>query len=323
MNHVTNRSAEPLHVILGAGQIGTRVAKLLTESGQRVRLVQRSRAANQLPLVDHVSGDIKDLDFAEQVTRGATVVYDCMNPPYHEWPELLLPIARGALHGATRAGAKLVALDCLYMYGKPQGPMNEDSPLEPSSKKGALRVELARERLSAHARGDLTLAIGRASDFFGEALPYSCWSDRFFERLYAGKPGECMGDPDMPHSYTYAGDVARALVTLGASDEANGKVWHLPTAPAESTRSLTRRLGRELGLDADVTRVPRWLLGAAGLFSPFLREVREMTYQWEVPFVMDDTRFRETFGYGATAVNEQVERVAAWAKRRFEKPLAA
>jgi nucleoside-diphosphate-sugar epimerase len=319
MNHATHRTQESLHVVLGAGQIGTRVAKLLTASGHRVRLVQRSRAPNQLPLVDHVSGDIKNLEFAEAVTRGAAVVYDCMNPPYHEWPELLLPIARGALHGATRAGAKLVALDCLYMYGKPGGPMREDSPLVPSSKKGALRVELAHERLSAHARGDVRVTIGRASDFFGEALPYSCWSERFFQRLYARKSGECMGDPDMPHSYTYADDVARALVTLGASDAADGKVWHLPTAPAESTRSLTNRLGRELGLEADVTRVPRLFLRAAGLFSPFLREVLEMTYQWEVPFLLDDSRFRETFGYGATPVEAQVRSTAAWARSRFGK----
>jgi nucleoside-diphosphate-sugar epimerase len=323
MNHATNRQEPALHVVLGAGQIGTRLAKLLIESGQRVRLVQRSRATNQLPLVDHVSGDIKKLDFAESVTRGAAVVYDCMNPPYHEWPELLLPIARGALHGATRAGAKLVALDCLYMYGKPKGPIHEDSPLAPSSKKGALRVELARERLTAHSRGDVTVTIGRASDFFGEDLPYSCWSERFFQRLYAGKPGECMGDPDMPHSYTYAGDVARALVTLGASDDANGKVWHLPTAPAESTRSLAKRLGRELGLEAKVTRVPKLFLRAAGLFSPFLREVVEMTYQWELPFVIDDSRFRETFGYGATPVEEQVRSTAAWARARFGNAVAA
>jgi hypothetical protein len=148
--------------------------------------------------------------------------------------------------------------------------MREDSPLAPSSKKGALRVELASERLAAHARGDVRVTVGRASDFFGEDLPYSCWSDRFFQRLYAGKPGECMGDPDMPHSYTYAGDVR-----------------------------------------------------GAGLLSPFLREVLEMTYQWEMPFSVDDSRFRETFGYGATPVDVQVRSTAAWARSRFVNGVAA
>jgi nucleoside-diphosphate-sugar epimerase len=303
-----------LHVVLGAGQIGTRVADILLARGHRVRIVRQGRGGEPRPGLEWASGDITQIAFASDVTRGAAVVYDCMNPPYHRWPELLLPIARGALHGATKAGAKLVALDCLYMYGRPTGPLRESSPLSPCSKKGALRVALAEERLGAHRRGDVRVAIGRASDFFGPDLPYSCWSRRFFERAAAGKPGECMGDPDMPHAYTYAPDVARALVTLGERDEALGQVWHLPTNPAESTRALAARLGQALGVRVEVARVPRLLLHAIGVFSPFMREVREMAYQWDVPFELDDTRFRAAFGQGPTPIDEAVAATAAWAR---------
>jgi nucleoside-diphosphate-sugar epimerase len=314
---MTNQQTSQIHVVLGAGQIGARLVKLLLDRGHSVRVVARAQVASSVPRLERLGGDITDLAFAEHATRGASVVYDCMNPPYHKWPELLLPIARGALHGASKAGAKLVALDCLYMYGSPTGPMNEDAPLAPCSKKGALRVDLGELRIGSHRRGDTRVAIGRASDFFGADLRYSAWNNRFFECIYAGTPGECMGDPDMPHSYTYVEDIARALVTLGEREEANGRVWHLPTAPAESTRALTRRLGRALGLDADVRRVNRLVLRAAGLFSPFMREVAEMTYQWEVPFVLDDTRFRQTFGYGATPIEHAVAATAQWADKRF------
>lgn len=307
----------PLHVVLGAGQIGSRVATRLTAAGHRVRQIHTGRSAHARAGVERVAGDITDLAFAEAATRGAAVVYDCMNPPYHKWPTLLLPIARGALHGAARAGARLVALDCLYMYGRPQGPMREDSPLNPCSKKGAQRVELAELRLAAHRRGDVAVAIGRASDFFGADLPFSAWSDRFYKKVLAGRPAECMGDPDMPHAYTYVEDIADALVLLGARDEAPGQVWHLPTAPAESTRALARRLGAALGLRADVARMPRLLLRALGLVSPFMREVAEMTYQWEVPFEVDDSRYRASFGVAPTPVDDQVERTAAWARQRY------
>lgn len=307
----------PLHVVLGAGQIGTRLAQLLLARGLRVRQVRRGAPGPGQPDLEWRSGDITDLAFAEAATRGAAVVYDCMNPQYHQWDELLLPMARGALHGATRAGARLVALDCLYMYGRPTGPMTEDAPLTPCSRKGELRVQLGELRLSADRRGELKVAIGRASDFFGADLPYSGWSDRFYRRVLAGKSAECMGDPDMPHSYTYADDIATALAVLGRRDEAVGRVWHLPTPPAESTQALADRLGRALGIDIRVKRVPKLVLRAAGLFVPFMREVVEMTYQWEVPFVIDDTRFRTTFGVAATPVDAAVAATAAWARRTY------
>lgn len=308
-NHET-----PLHVVLGAGQIGNRVARLLVARGLRVRLVNRSARATAPAGVEVVTGDITDHAFAERAAAAAAVVYDCMNPPYHLWPELLLPLASGALHAASSAGAKLVALDCLYMYGRPSGPMTEESPLAPCSKKGALRVTLGELRLAAHQRGDVRVAIGRASDFFGSDLPFSAFSERFWQRVRAGKPAECMGDPDMPHSYTYVEDIARALVTLGEREESLGRVWHLPTPPAESTRALNARLGRAVGLSIETQRVPRWLLRTIGVFSPFMREVHEMAYQWDVPFVLDDSRFRATFGQGATAIDDAVAEVAGWAR---------
>ncbi|MDC0667421.1 NAD-dependent epimerase/dehydratase family protein [Nannocystis radixulma] len=304
----------PLHVVLGAGQIGGRLVELLRARGLRVRQVRRTGGAAGRELV---AGDITDLEFARRATEGAAVVYDCMNPAYHRWPQELLPIARGALHGAAHAGARLVALDCLYMYGRPTGPMREDSPNAPCSKKGELRVRLAELRLAADRKGDVPVAIARASDFFGAGLTYSAWNDRFFRRILAGRNGEVFGDPDLPHAYTDVDDVARALATLGASDRAFGQIWHIPTAPAESTRSLARRLARALGRDVDVAGMPRWLVRTMGLFSPMMRELVEMLYQFEVPFEVDDAKFRAAFGWGATSLDDAAARTAAWARAHY------
>lgn len=254
-----------------------------------------------------------------------------LDPQYHQWPRLLLALGRGSLHGATRAGARLVALDCLYALGAPDAPMREDTLHAPRSKKGELRVALEQLRTDAARRGDLSLAIGRASDFFGPELAYSAWSERFFTRIYAGKAAECMGDPDVPHAYNFADDVARALVTLGEDPRALGvhgrdgfsSIWHLPTAPAESTRQLAARVGRALNLEARVARVPRWLIKTAALFSPFMRELAEMTYQWDVPFLVDDSRFVTTFGQPATPLAESAAVTAAWAAQRFGAPAPA
>jgi nucleoside-diphosphate-sugar epimerase len=206
------------------------------------------------------------------------------------------------------------------MYGRPDGAMNEDTPMNPCSKKGALRVKTAELRLDADRRGDVRVAIARGSDFFGSDLPYSMFSDRFYERVFAGKKGECTGDPDMVHSYTYAPDVAAGLATLGDSAnarEAMGKVWMLPTERAESTNALGRRLGKALGVPAEFKRVPMFVLRGLGVFSPMLREIAEMAYQWEAPYVIDDSRFRKTFGASPTSIDAQVAQTARVALKKF------
>jgi len=310
----------PLHVIFGAGQIGTRVAKLVLARGHRVRMVSRSGAA--VAGAEQATGDARDPGFVAEAARGAGVVYDCANPLYQHWKRDLLALGRGTLHAATTAGAKLVALDCLYMYGAPAAPMAEDAPIRPCSRKGALRAELAALRLSALERGDARVAIARASDFFGPALPASWWSDRFVSRVLAGKPGECLGDPDLPHSYTYADDVARALVTLADAPDADG-VWHVPTVPAETTRQLAARLGAALGRSITMTRMSPLLLRALGVVAPFMRELPEMAYQWEAPFLLDDRKFRTRFGIEPTPIDEQVAVMVAWARARFAGQRAA
>lgn len=306
---------QALHVVLGAGQIGHRLAQMLVASGHRVRQVRQSAQLSTIAGVELVAGDITDPAFAERVGAGASVVYDCMNPPYHRWPELLLALGRGSLRAAETSGARLVALDCLYMYGRPQGPMGEDHPLAPCSKKGELRVQLAELRLAATGR--VPVAIGRASDFFGTGLPSSLFSDRLFERILAGKRAEVFGNPDMPHAFTYADDVARGLATLGSHDAAPGHVWHLPTNPAITPRALMRELGRALDRDVEVMAVPRWLLRGMGLFSPLMREMVEMLYQFEAPFELDSARFTSTFGWRATPMPTAIAQTAAWARDRY------
>jgi nucleoside-diphosphate-sugar epimerase len=201
-----NGTTTNLHVIFGTGQIGTRIAQRLLERGARVRMVSRTPKAPRGAEV--AAGDARDLAFTAEAAKGAAVVYDTTNPLYQHWKRDLLALGRGTLHAATENHAKLVALDCLYMYGATAGPMSERTPIAPVSNKGALRAALAELRLAART----PVAIVRASDFFGTALPASWFGERFYQRAFAGKSVECLGDPDQPHSYTYAEDVAAALV---------------------------------------------------------------------------------------------------------------
>ncbi len=311
-------NTDALHVVLGHGQIGALVAEQLLSRGTPVRIVRRGPAGAARPGLQWASGDLSDLSFAEGATRGASVVYDCTSPSYDQWTTLLLPLSRGAMHGAAKAGAKLVALDNLYMYGRTSGPISESSPVAPCSRKGELRARLADERADAHRRGDVRVVTGRASDFFGPGVVrQTTYGDRFWRRAFAGKKVECLGDPDLPHALAYAPDVARGLVALGERDEALGQVWHLPSNPAESFRTVVGRLSGALGFPLGVTRMPRVALRAMGVFSPLIREVAEMAYQWDAPYLVDDSRFRAAFGHTPTPVDEIVGATAAWARETY------
>ncbi len=307
--------SQETHLVLGAGQIGPLVAERLLERGHRVRIGRRTATPARTEGAKTVSLDVRDADAVARAAEGATVVYNCVNPLYHQWPEMLLPLTRGITDGARRAGARVVALDCLYMYGD-TSHMSESTPPAPRSKKGALRQESGEYMLGAG------VAIGRAADFFGPRAPQSIFGDRFFERVFANKSVEVFGDIDQLHTYSYVADVAAGLVALGSRDDISG-IWMLPVQPAETTRALLDRVSRALDRPIKTMQVPSWLLRGIGVFQPMMRELAEMTYQWKQPYVVDDTKFRTAFGFGATPWDDSISATTSWAQSTWGVRAAA
>ena len=303
-----------LHVVFGAGQVGPRVASLLRAEGHRVKVGRRS-AGKTRNGIETVAVDVSDAAQVAKATEGASVVYSCINPEYHRWPQLLMPLMRGLTEGTKKSGARLVTLDCLYMYGD-TSHMKEDSPINPVAKKGVLRGEAGKILLDAGA------AIGRAADFFGPDAPLALLGENFWKRVIAGKSAQLFGDPDQLHSYSYTPDVARGLVALGSRPGTEG-VWMLPVQPAETTRAVVERFAKALGREIPISTVPTWVLRALGVFQPMMREMAEMTYQWKQPYVLDDAKFRKTFDIAPTPWNEAVAETLSWARATYAPAKAA
>jgi nucleoside-diphosphate-sugar epimerase len=301
-----------LHLILGAGQIGSLVADALRHSGKRVRVGRRTPSST--PGIETVSLDVCDPDAVAKAADGAEVVYHCANPAYRKWPELLLPMTRGIVDGTARAGARLVVLDNLYVYGD-TSHLREGQPMSPVSKKGELRKRATELVLERDARGDLFVAIARAADFYGPNAPQAVYGNRVFECAFAGRTLDVLGDLDQVHSYAYVHDVARGLVVLG-SRKTRGE-WMLPAPSAETTRQLLDRFSAAIGRPIRTRHVANWMLRAIGLFAPQMREVVEMTYQWKQPYVVDDAKFRAAFGFGATPWAEAIAQTARWASATY------
>ncbi|HYG68164.1 MAG TPA: NAD-dependent epimerase, partial [Anaeromyxobacteraceae bacterium] len=131
----------------------------------------------------------------------------------------------------------------------------------------------------------------------------------------AGRAAPFLVSPDTPHTYHYVRDVAAGLAALGtAGDDVLGKVWMLPCAPAVTSRALVDRFAVALGRPIRIRRLPRLALSALGLAVPLIRELNEMAYQWEEPFVVDDRRFRARFPEVApTPLDAAARETVEWA----------
>ena len=169
--------------------------------------------------------------------------------PVHQWPERFPPLQRGVLAAAERTGALLVSLENLYGYGPTGGrPMTEDMPLAATGVKGRARAAMTAELLAAAAAGRVRIAIGRASDFFGPGVTAgSTLGERVFGNALAGRRADFIGNPGLPHTYSYVPDIAAGLATLGTDARAVGQVWHLPGPATGTTRALLDLVAGQVG----------------------------------------------------------------------------
>jgi len=216
------------------------------------------------------------------------VVYRCLNAPYTDWPERFPPLQRGVLHAAESNDALLVSLENVYGYGPTGGrPMTEDLPLAATTAKGRTRAAMTEELLAASDAGRVRIAIGRASDFFGAGVTESTLGERAFANALRGRRADFLGDPSLPHTYSYVPDIAAGLATLGTDECAVGAVWHLPGPETVTTGQLLEILAREVGHPVEVRSVPRLVVRALGLVNPMMRALAEMSYEFDEPFVLD------------------------------------
>ncbi|MFF2077930.1 NAD-dependent epimerase/dehydratase family protein [Kitasatospora sp. NPDC058162] len=307
------------HLVVGHGPAGAATTRLLAEQGHEVRVVTRTEhPAAPVDGVEHLALDASDPVRLAEAARGAVAIHGCAAPPLPQWSARWPALASALCAAAEDSGAVLVMLGNLYGYGPVEGPMTEDLPLAATGPKGRVRAAAWEQARALHEAGRIRAVEVRASDFFGPGVTDGGHlAARVLPALLQGRPVSVLGDPDAPHSWTYLPDVARAMAELATDEAAWGRPWHVPTAPALPVRTMVERLTAEAGTDpVPVRRLSPVLLGAAGLFSPLLRELREVRYQFDRPFVVDSTAYESAFTVRATPLEEQLAATVAWWRER-------
>ncbi|MFK0261751.1 epimerase [Streptomyces angustmyceticus] len=302
----------PLHAVLGAGPAGTALAGELVRRRHAVRLVSRSGPDGAAEGIEPRAADVSTPEGALAAVEGAAVVYHCVNVDYHRQVEVMPRVQRAVLAAVETTGARLVVLDTLYPYGPTHGEvMTEATSWRATSRKGRMRAELDERYLDSHRAGRARVVLGRAADFVGPGVLNSTLGGAVFPGALTGGEVLGLGDIDLPHSYTDIRDVATGLATLGELPVGDGRVWHLPTAPAVTTRQIHTMIEERVG-----RQLHRVVLPEPRPFGPFdeafMNEYAEMFYQHTEPQIVDSTAFARTFGVHPTPLSATLDATVDW-----------
>jgi nucleoside-diphosphate-sugar epimerase len=290
-------SKQPLHTVLGAsGASGLGVLHALKTRNLAVRGVTRS---STIPDVDIVHADLLQLEATRKAIAGSDYVYLCAALPYfaniwqRDWPRMM----QNVITACAEIDAVLIFLDNIYMYGPAplRVPFDESHPQHPTSGKGKARKETADLLLEAIQAGKVRGVIGRSADFYGPATINSMLYISFLERMLEGKAPQSLFPLDIPHTYANTADNGRALVELALDPGTHGQVWHLPVGEAITVKEATVMFNQLLGTNLKVSAIPGFMKTILGWFIPALREVKEMSYQFESPYHMSYDKFLAHF----------------------------
>ncbi len=308
------------HIIFGAGPVGHATATELLARGERVTVITRTGSGDMPTGTHRVQADAANAAAVLDATKGATTIYNCVNPEYSKWATDWPPIHAALLAAAERHAAGLVIMGNLYGYGPLDRPFRETDLLIATGTKGRVRAQMWESALAAHQAGRVRVTEARASDFIGPRVLGASMGERVVPNVIAGKAVSLLGRVDVPHAVTAMHDVGVAMATLGTEERAYGRAWHVPTAPARTQRQIIEGLCAAANVKTvKVRSMPSAMLAVVGTFVPMLRELREVEYQFATPFDLDSSDFTATFDVKPTPLDDTLAATVAWYRDNFNK----
>lgn len=279
--------------VLGAsGNVGRITVAHLLKNGYKVIAYGRSTP-------QFIDGNVecKSIDYHRQsdidsVYNHADVVLIMVGFEYslkvwkREWPLLMSKVYKNI---EDHEDEHTIFFDNVYGYGLVDGPMTEDTPLNPVSKKGAVRAEINKNLNNFITRG-LPVTVTKSADFYGPGVSSSVMGPRFHEMLNKGI-FEWLGDPKAYHTFTYLPDIPPFVLTV-IEKKLYGN-YHIPSFDGSmSGHSIKKILEEHLGTELTTRSISGFSLWALALVMKPLRELKEMMYQYTNYYKFDSTKAR-------------------------------
>ncbi|MDF2883698.1 MAG: dependent epimerase/dehydratase family [Clostridiaceae bacterium] len=311
---------DELHVVLGAsGAIGQAVISELKLKGLSIRAVYRTKRTAE---IDAFNADLLNLNQTINAVKGAAYVYLCIGIPYKskywlsQWPKIM----ENVITACEKTRATLIFFDDVYMYGPSplKVPFNESHNQSPVSEKGFARKKTSDLLMEAHNAGRIKAVIGRSADFYGPNAVNSSFYSGFLERMLLGKSPVSLSRINVKHTYAYTLDNGRALVALALDKETYGQVWHLPASEPVTIEEAVIKINHILCTNYKVLMIPGFIQPIIGLIVPIIKEAREMIYQFNNPYIIDFSKFKNHFpDFKVTSFDEGIKAMV----NSFRKPI--
>ncbi len=301
-----------MYTILGAGgAIANEFSKVLFQNRTPFTLVSRNPRSVYGGLT--LAADITSKKQTDEVLKGASIVLLCPGLKYDidvwnkHWPLIM----SNTIEACSKYNLKLIFFDNVYMLGKVNGPMTEETPYNPVNEKGALRAKIATHLMDEVKAGNITAMIARSADFYGPDCKTSILNTLVSDKMAKRKKAQWFVNDDAVHSFTFTPDCGKALWLLSNSQEAWNQVWNLPTAkPALTGKEIINIAAQTFGVSPKHTVIGKGMVSFLGNFMKIMKELKEMLYQYETDYIFDSSKFEKAFAFKPTPYKEGIEIIA-------------
>jgi nucleoside-diphosphate-sugar epimerase len=284
---------------------------------EKILLVNRTGKLN-IPIPQNVqvtAADATSKTDMKAIANRSELIFSCTDMPYDKWAAFYPATATALAYALSETNAKLVFADNLYSYGNVAGKeMNEQMPHSAKTKKGKIRAAVINTLLYSGDAFNNKVAFVKAADFIGPRIHKGIFGTDFLDRVHNGKRVMLFGNIALPHTFTYIKDFAAAMINVGTANDTFGQIWHVPNAPALSLDKWLHLFEVISNKKIKKSVTPKFVIWIAGLFNSFIKELYEMAYQFEYPYLVNHDKYVNRFGNHSTYPSDIVKETIEWYK---------
>jgi nucleoside-diphosphate-sugar epimerase len=282
-------------LVLGAaGRLGFVAAETFRDAGWQVKGLVRPGRSGAVPRrVEAIEAVTRDEAIA--AAQGCDVVLNAFNPVITEWRKNALSLAYAAIAAAEGSGATLLFPGSVWNYGRGMPPvLDESTPMQPTTRKGGMRVEMEQRIREACDRGMRAIVL-RAGDFFGGGS--GSWFDLVIAKDIGRGRLTYPGPLGVEHEWAYLPDFAATLVRL-AEQRARFSACETFGFPGHAVTGQEFIATIETVTKSKFTLRPMswWMIKTIGQLLAMGRELSELEYLWRVPHRISGHKLKAAIG---------------------------